>query len=281
MKTALLCSVAIMCNTTASWAQDGDTSRWEGFYGELGVTTDTLLGSSVSAFDTGESMDTAGFSSSGSSEFDLDVFDDLGSIASSGGDIELGYNWALSDGWVAGVGAEASFGTVTTSAAMELAGDSIDVNQNISSDGAASLMNEIEIDDQWALTGRFGRAVQPDAFVYGITGLAFGRAVSTTEGAICEDQQPCPAGTSDTIRREWTTEADLVGLVLGGGVEFALSRNWALTAEYRITKYGASETTSFSDSDCAGYGGDHCSGSTSFDLDAIQSVRIGIAYYFN
>lgn len=276
LTSKLLCTVAVVGAATHVSAHDVDTSRWEGFHVGVGASFDSLLSSQNSMFHSEPGMDTAGFSSAGSSEFDLELSDEM-RLDDITGSIEVGYDWALGNGWVAGVGADVAWGTLGLSDAFEICGNRIDVNEELSSVGCASLTSDAELQSRWSITGRVGKAVNPDTLVYALAGLTSAKAAFASEAAICENEEPCPTGsTTYTIRRDWAGDSNLNGVVVGGGLEVAFDQNWSGKLEYRYSSFGSGGDYDFADDDCAGYGGDACDGSTDFSLDS-HSIRFVIS----
>lgn len=272
LTSTLLCSVA-MVGFVGTQAQAGSASPapWEGLHVGAGISGAVMTGENNTDFHTDEAMDTAGFSSSSSSEFDLSLAEDMWDSGAFG-TIEAGYDWALENNWVAGVAVDYTFGTLEGGPAnFEHCGNYFDNNEDLSSDGCASLTSDAEIKNSWTAIARVGKAIHPNFLVYGLGGVTRSKIEVNASGAICEDSLTC-LETTDVIRRSWGRSDHDDGLTLGGGVEVWLTGAWSGKFEYRHTNYDAIGA-SFADTDCAGIGGDDCTGSTSFD-SKVHSLRL-------
>lgn len=271
LTTTLLCSVAMVGFVgTQAQASSAGPAPWEGLHVGAGISGAVMTGENNTTFHTDEGMQTAGFSSTGSSEFDLELSEDMWDSGAFG-TIEAGYDWALDNSWVAGIGVDYTFGTLDGSGDYERCGDYIDNNGDLSSDGCASLTSEAEIKNSWSAIARVGKAIHPNFLVYGLGGVTRSKINASASGAICENLDSEGACDDGVIRRNWSRSDHDDGLTLGGGVEVWLHGAWSGKMEYRHTNYDALGS-SFADTDCAGIGGDDCNGSTRFD-SKVHSLR--------
>ena len=153
------------------------------------------------------------------------------SIDTSGvlGGLQGGYNWQIGT-WL--VGAEADF-------------DWSDAKGSVSREGTISPIAQIPAavvaadKVTWLATvrARLGYLATPNLLLYGTGGLAYGEiehsgsytssrdtlGVGFGIGYNCFANVPCFAGTVSNTA---------VGYVLGGGLEYALTRNWTVRGEY-------------------------------------------------
>lgn len=148
------------------------------------------------------------------------------------GGIHVGYNHAFNQ---LVVGAEADLEVSGAKGAVE-------------SDYAGLVENQIEV--QGSLRARLGYSVGPALF-YATGGLAVARIETTYDG--------------DADR--WTHTKS--GWTVGGGVEYALSRNWTTRIDYRYTDFG-----SFTENPATDSGFNHVT-----ELKT-QAVRFGVSYKF-
>jgi outer membrane immunogenic protein len=167
---------------------------------------------------------------------------------------QIGYNYQIKN-WVVGVEAEFS--------AANLKGSNVDPSfPNI---------NHTQTDFIGTLAGRVGYAWDR-VLLFGKAGLGwthnnyFDSAVATFVSGTAPDAVTLPAGIVEnraTLNR--------FGLMLGAGVEYALTQNWSVKAEYDYLDFGKQRMT-FSPVDA---------GLTPFDEDIkqrIQLVKVGINY---
>jgi outer membrane immunogenic protein len=124
-------------------------------------------------------------------------------------------------------------------------------------------------DTDWLFTarGRLGWAIDANVLLYAtggvaLTGLSVGNSISSVSGSL-------GAGSSSGM---------VTGLVLGGGAEWALSRNWTLRGEYLHMDFGKVTANAQSNSIVAPTVFDDTL-RTSADLTA-HIIRGGINYKF-
>lgn len=134
------------------------------------------------------------------------------------GGVHLGYNYQFSPAWVAGLEGDWSWthdhGSDTEP--LTVAGTGVPVGG-----GAETTMNS-SVDWLASIRGRLGYLVTPNVLAYGTGGAAWGRV---HDSATASD--PALGYLAST---SVGTTAD--GWVAGGGLEWAITRNWSLRGEY-------------------------------------------------
>jgi outer membrane immunogenic protein len=163
-----------------------------------------------------------------------------------------GYNYQFAPQWVAGI--EGDFGwadktvTVTGSPApgtFNFAADSIAVKTGYDA----------------SLRGRAGYLLTPMTMVYATGGAAWQRLEAQRNVPVSFCCGPFTT-TASTVRTGWT---------VGGGLEWMMTRNWLLRAEYRYADFG---TANFSDTNPAG-------GVTTYDVSLkTHMANFGASYKF-
>lgn len=168
---------------------------------------------------------------------------------------QLGYNYQFENNWVVGV--EADFQWTG-------AEDSVDFYAT-----ASGPYYQAKADLEWfgTVRARLGYAFDR-LLVYGTGGFAYGKvktnvSVSGLDGGV-PDPFTTTSGSDDTIGTGWT---------VGGGLEYALTDNWILRAEYLYVDLGKSSNTTY----LAGTPGSYISSET--DLTS-NIVRAAISYKF-
>ena len=131
------------------------------------------------------------------------------------GGAHVGYNYAFPS--VPGLG---TFGGAQFVAGLE--GD-VDGSHASSSYGVAGINVSTSRNVQGSVRGRLGFAVDRALF-YATGGAAFGGLSNTYANAF--------NGSTDSFSHT------RVGYTVGGGVEYAITNNWSLRAEYRRTDFG-------------------------------------------
>jgi outer membrane immunogenic protein len=162
-------------------------------------------------------------------------------ISGATGGGTAGYNWQLDPHWVVGLETDFSFANIHGSRTV---GISFGCGNNCST----------KVDDFGTVRGRIGFA-QGNALFYGTGGWAYGR----TKVGFANCTAPGTCGTNDV--NGWTA---------GGGIEYALNRNWSAKIEYLRVNFG---NFVYSNSGiCAGFS---CTSDAKFNV-----VRAGLNYRF-
>lgn len=128
------------------------------------------------------------------------------------GGAHVGYNWQLQR-WVYGVEAD-----------LQWTGQDGDVAACL---GAACAKASYELDWFGTLRGRLGYLVQPRSLLYVTGGLAYGRV--NADFSASAPSVPALSASDSATKAGW---------VIGGGLEWAVDRNWMLRAEYLYLDLG-------------------------------------------
>lgn len=269
----IILSLSAAC-LLSSPAIAAETNPWNGFYigGQAG-----WMQSDIKYKQQGDlglnSEYTYGFHTKG--PYDANRFkDDLFS-----GGIYAGYNFALDKHWIVGVEGDialfktdernddaARFGAPYTQAELdwmkEACQQSYGCNPNIRpADRSYLVQQNVESKRSAALRGRIGYAAN-NYMVFAAAGVATARVNYNLvlDGGIVEN------------RTSLDDNRSLTGYTVGGGVEYALTRNLLFRTEYRYTDYG-SESFSFDSS--------YFTEKPTYDVDyKTHDVRLGVAYKF-
>jgi outer membrane immunogenic protein len=138
----------------------------------------------------------------------------------------------------------------------------------------ATFDNEVVSSTQeWVgtLRGRLGYALAPNWLAYVSGGLAYGRFDHSVTQTLCNGVGNCSPS------RAFTDGVIKVGWVFGGGVDYAINRNWSVGAEYLYMKF-ATDTLSAS---AATVGGVLYPATTGTFRDSSQVARLRLNYKFN
>ncbi len=167
---------------------------------------------------------------------------------------QLGFNWQL--------------GRFVLGAEADFSGAAVDDESNraIAIEPGPFPGNEPlrhEIDWFGTVRGRLGFAPTQRLLVYGTGGFAYAH-IEQTAGIIVP--------VTDYVNRVEQTE---VGWTLGGGIEYALGRNWSVKAEYLYLDFGKSSMTALAaDPNFAPF-------RVNYDWDNdLHSFSIGVNYLF-
>ena len=150
-----------------------------------------------------------------------------GSLSPSGftGGGQAGYNWQS---------ASLVFGIATDFDAFQLRAARSVAAPSTTSISIFSTSSSMSTDWLFTLRGRLGVTVAPTVLLYGTGGLAVTEARLSNTAAVAP---PVPAaGSSSNIQT-------LAGWTVGGGVEWALDRNWTIKGEYLYVNFGSLSTT--------------------------------------
>jgi outer membrane immunogenic protein len=172
---------------------------------------------------------------------------DFGTAGLAGG-ATVGYNLPVGPNWLAGIETDVSLSGIEGNGF----GGNFGCVQLASPGGCHTSVD-------WFGTVR-GRAgfIYGNALFYGTGGWAYGKAEADILG--------CSTGTAGFCGRK-----DVSGWTAGGGIEYALDRNWSAKLEYLYVNMGNFVYAPSPQPGC----GAGCSSSAKFDL-----VRIGLNYKF-
>jgi outer membrane immunogenic protein len=192
-----------------------------------------------------------------------------GTLKASGftGGGQLGYNLRAGSNVVFGF--ETDFDAFTLTGSRKVGG-LYPVNAPGPSAGQAFTVGS-SFDTDWLFTlrGRLGFLATPDWLIYATGGLAVTNLQVTNSFTDATN-----AGASESA----STTTNKVGWTVGGGVQWALSRNWSVKAEYLYLNFGGVTANGIITNASAGAG--YAQGiSTSANLTT-QVARGGINYKF-
>jgi outer membrane immunogenic protein len=239
MKTIALTAAALAFSTTLVHAADAVVdipSDWTGFYVGLnaGYGGYDLEGTfDMNDFDPGDT-----FESEGEGPFDLSPEGIVGGV-------HAGYNYQI-DQFVLGI--EADLTKMDLSDSVRFPTDDVELST--------------ELDWMATVRGRVGVAFH-DFLLYGTAGAAFADFTYKADADI-DDDDPNEKGSVDV---------ESVGLVLGGGAEYAINESWSLKGELLYVIFNEEEDTSelvpsqTNDDD-------------SIEIKDLYTARIGISYRF-
>ena len=141
--------------------------------------------------------------------------------------VEAGYDWKVANNFYLGVAGDLGWtnlgGSRTTSGIFPLVGLPFIINQKLSADWRGSLRL------------RAGMTPLDNLLVYVTGGAAAGHF--TYASSFWDNLVPPFAPGNET--ENFSRSTLRVGWTLGTGAEWALSRNWSLTGEYRFSEYAA------------------------------------------
>ncbi|MBV9562830.1 MAG: porin family protein [Bradyrhizobium sp.] len=159
----------------------------------------------------------------------------LSTAASLVGGVHGGYNWQFAPAWLLGIEADSSWTSASSSAnsIWTLFGTTQPVANSLT-----TMSNRLD----WlsSVRGRIGYLVLPNALIYLTGGGAWGRydySASAFNGVLL--QNGGYLATTSFARTE-------TGYVLGGGLEWALTRNWLIRSEYLYYRLGGANSVAFS-----------------------------------
>ena len=178
------------------------------------------------------------------------------------GGVQAGYN-VQADNWVWGVEADFSFAGITGGRSTGLLVPPVATNM---ADRSFTEHDSLK----WVSTfrGRLGYTALPNLLLYATGGLAVGRHEFSQ--FVLTDL----AFSFNNVRN--AVSATKVGWTAGGGLEYALARNWSVKGEYLYIDLG--EVSSTADSDTApGFG----LTMTSSSRTTVHTARVGLNYKFD
>jgi Opacity protein and related surface antigens len=149
---------------------------------------------------------------------------------------------------------------------------------NAGGDGTADYTWDIRSNINWLSTvrGRVGALVSPNLLIYGTGGVAFAKLDSdeTVVGLP-------PQGLNNETTVRASAHENLVGWVVGGGAEWALTPQWSVKAEYQYVRFDDVDShfkgTAYPDRPTAfAYDQDSFPG----ELE-IHTMRLGLNYKLN
>ena len=175
------------------------------------------------------------------------------------GGVQLGYNWQGGRNWLVGFEADLQGTAQTDTACAPLACIT-------TAAGTGFITVQHQLDYYGTLRGRLG-AINDNVLYYVTGGAAFGHAKQTLNVNVSTTAVPLFGTHSST--------ADMIGWVIGGGIEAALWGGWTAKAEYLYMDLGSLATSA--DFSQPGNPGTVTTNSTVRN----HIVRIGGNYHFN
>ncbi len=180
------------------------------------------------------------------------------------GGIQAGYNWQR-DNFVYGL--EADFGAFRLNGSRQGRGTYLTLVGPAPGD-TYTIGTSFSADWLFTLRGRFGAVITPNLLAYATGGLALTRLTVGNTYSDSAGLNFAGGSNSSALKTGWT---------IGGGGEWALTRNWSVKAEYLYVDFGKVNTiANLTDGNPGGYA--HAI-STSADLSA-HVARAGINYRF-
>ena len=188
-----------------------------------------------------------------------------GTITASGftGGIQAGYNWQAAS-WIFGL--ETDFDSFHLKSSHQSTGAYATTIGPVAAGNPFSVNSSIATDWLYTVRGRVGVLVTPNLMGYATGGLALTRlTVSNSFG----DNVLAPPGAVENASKSKVK----TGWTVGGGLEWALTNNWSVKAEYLFIDFGhVAATGTITNPFPPGYSQGM---STSSDLTA-QVARIGV-----
>lgn len=189
------------------------------------------------------------------------------------GGAHIGYNYQFGNGMFGGgglvLGVEGSVDGSDNRATGDV-GTALGAAFGVAGVPAGALTNTVRKDIEGSARGRIGIAVDRALF-YATGGAAFAQFHSSYNvalGALI----PGAAGIGLNLGNYAHTR---VGWTIGGGVEYAVTPNWTLRAEYRYTDFGT-----FTDPVLGGVAGLPAAGLPVSHRETDQRVQVGFSYLF-
>jgi outer membrane immunogenic protein len=250
-----LTSAALLLPPAAAQAQQANPAHnWSGFY--LGLNAGAAFGKFHTKTQVGAGnyfvfpADAATVSATGTR-----------SLSDSGftGGVQAGFNWQASN---IVYGLEVDFGSFNIGAARQTT-----ATFPVWGPSTYTLTNSADTDWLFTARGRYGWAFS-NVLAYATGGLAVTRI--RTANSYLDDAFFVPHTSGD-----WRASATKLGWTLGGGLEWALSSNWTVKAEYLYLDFGSVNAPGMIVDDASG----SQAISTSVDLTA-HITRAGINFKF-
>lgn len=145
---------------------------------------------------------------------------------------QVGYNWQFAPQWVAGVEADINASGIEGKLGIDVS--ATDGTDTVNINGSAGS----KVDYFGTVRGRIGWANGP-LLLYGTGGFAYGDVTSSISGSASGAISGSLDGISKTKHH--------TGWTIGGGVEYALTRNISLKTEYKWVDLGTQDLFSLSD----------------------------------
>ena len=190
--------------------------------------------------------------------------------------VQAGYNWQFNQRWLVGVETDFNFSDIK--------------GGGLSNSGASNRPFRSIADEQlkWfgTVRARLGLLATPSILIYGTGGFAYGRIEQNAHFQLARSTFPfsagvgndgvtCPPGFVDCYVGSSSRTA--AGWTAGGGLEYAIGKNWTVKAEYLYVNLGSNV---FSQRAIA-FSGTQSTLATGFSDTTFHTVRAGINYKFD
>jgi outer membrane immunogenic protein len=230
-----------------------------------GVTTTTTFVNTAALSPLGQTYGPAAAASANGS---------LSSGESFIGGGEIGYDFPLSPGWMAGVLANLD----TTSSSGASFSDTTERTGFPGNTVKTTVQFNTRLSFLSTLRGRLGYLVNPSLWIYATGGLAIGDAQSSTQLTAIE----IPNTGSTNINASGQASKLLPGYTIGAGAEWRLDEVWSLKAEYLYYQLGSLtyNNNPFSAFLISNGAIDNKANSVTKTRFSGNTIRIGVDYHF-
>ena len=177
------------------------------------------------------------------------------------GGLHGGYNYQFAPTWVAGIEGDWMWSSEKASWTQPWSG--FPAGPAVA--GTFTTMSQ-RLDWLSSIRGRLGYVISPNLMAYGTGGVAFARfddAASNFSGG---------AGAYNTAASDHSTQT---GLTVGGGLEYMLTTNWSVRAEYLYYHFKSGPNTIATSVSFPAFPSNYAWGSTN-----ISVARAGVSYKF-
>jgi outer membrane immunogenic protein len=171
------------------------------------------------------------------------------------GGAHVGYNLQINQ-WVVGLEGTVDGTSLSQNVVAPFSGNIL----------AGSITGEASSDIQGSIRGRVGVAFDR-ALIYATGGVAFGGFNANFTNGTALTFLPVASTSSLSSTR--------VGWTVGGGIEYAITNNWSVRAEYRYTDFGTFTDSPFANSFTGGFV------ATANHHITQNQVQIGFSYKFD
>lgn len=171
----------------------------------------------------------------GSSDTGVDLSHSTGAIFYNDPFVPDQGSLGSADGFIGGlqIGADRQFGSVVAGIEVDISWADMEADGTFTTPLGSQWKITSNIDTLGTARGRFGILLNPAFLVYGTAGVAWG-LVDVRQATTFVD----PQGAFLDDGGRTSTDAAHVGYTVGGGLEWAMSRNWSLKAEYLYIDLG-------------------------------------------
>lgn len=148
--------------------------------------------------------------------------------------MQAGYNWQFENGVVLGFEGDWSKVYNATASRKVLALDPV-----LAKNGHVNASTSYDIDWTASLRPKLGYAFNNRFLAYATGGLALARETQWRDQYVSDmHDESRPYGEKTTVASTEKASATRLGFTLGGGLEYALSDNWSVKADYAYSHFG-------------------------------------------